>query len=72
MTCAAGYITVFLVALATDRAFLLHQPDNVRSRWVDMYYERHISWLSDPHMDVDAEKSRDNFVHLDLWLSSLI
>ena len=70
LTCAAGYVTVFLVALATDRAFLLHQPDDIHSRWQDIYEEAHISWRAEKYLDLDAERTRDDFIHLDLWCAA--
>ena len=70
LICGAGYITVFLVALATDRAFLLHQPNDTRSRWEDIYEEKHISWRAEKPLDYAAEKTRDDFYHLDLWCAA--
>ncbi len=67
LTCATGYITVFLVALVTDRAFLLHQPNGTHTRWEDIYEEKHISWRADKHMDYEAEKTHDDFHHFDFW-----
>ena len=65
-----GYITVFLVALVTDRAFLLHQPDDEHSRWEDIYAESHIAWRTEQHLNYSAEQTRDDFVHLDLWCAA--
>ena len=69
--CDAGYITVFLVALVTDRAFLLHQPADVHARWEDIYEQKHIAWLAEPHLDYDKEQTRDDFVRLDSWCAFL-
>ena len=70
-TCATGYVTVFLVALATDRAFLLHQPNDTHTRWEDIYDEKHISWRAEHLLNYEVEKKRDDFHHLDLWCAAL-
>ena len=66
----AGYITVFLVALVTDRAFLLHQPDKVHARWEDIYEDKHISWRAEQHLNFSLDQTRDDYVHLDLWCAA--
>ena len=68
--CRTGYISVFLVALVTDRAFVLHQPDGVRAQWEDIYAEKHISWSAKQHLNFSAEQQRDNFGTLDLWCAA--
>ena len=60
-------MTIFLVALVTDRAFLLHQPSDTRARWETIYEPRHIDWRSDLHLDYDAERERKDFFLLDMW-----
>ena len=63
----AGYVTVFLLALVTDRAFLLHQPRDVRALWETIYEPRHVAWQAEKYLDYDAERNRSDFFLLDLW-----
>ena len=58
---------VFLVALVTDRAFLLHQPDGLCARWEDMFEEKHVAWRAERHLNFCEEQTRDDLVYLDLW-----
>ena len=63
----AGYVTIFLIALVTDRAFLLHQPPDVRARWETIYEPHHVAWQAEQHLDYEAERQRDDSFLLDLW-----
>ena len=68
----AGYVTVFLLALVTDRAFLLHQPRDVRARWETIYEpRRHVAWQAERYLDYDVERNRSDFCLLDLWCDSV-
>jgi hypothetical protein len=60
-------VTIFLVALVTDRAFLLHQPSDTHARWETIYEPRHVEWRSNKHLDYNAERERSDFFLLDIW-----
>ena len=64
-------MTVFLIALVTDRAFLLHQPSDTRARWETIYEPRHVSWQAERFLDYDAERNRSDLFLLDLWCDSM-
>ena len=63
-------MTIFLLALVSDRAFLLHQPPDVRARWETIYKPRHVAWQAERYLDYDAERNRSDFFLLDLWCVS--
>ena len=58
---------MFLIALVTDRAFVLHQPPDVRARWETVYEPRHVAWQAERHLDYHVERKRGDFFLLDLW-----
>ena len=69
----AGYVTIFLLALLTDRAFLIHEHPSVHARWETIYGHPHVDWRAERALDYEAAANSSDFYLLDLWcVSSLL
>lgn len=63
----AGYVTIFLLALLTDRAFLIHQHPGVHARWETIYGHPHVDWRAERALDYEAAANSSDLQLLDLW-----